>query len=225
MDRGVFYPQNSPGETWNGLTSVTESPSDADEQTRYRDGVKTQLLRRLEDFSGTIQAYTYPDSFYEDVLMQRRRTYFGLSYRVQSDDGYKIHLIYNVKISPGSISHQQFEIELFEWDFTTKPVPVPGARFSAHLIIDTAKAYSWTMAAIEDVLYGSESEAARLPTPEELLEIFEINSILRIIDHGDGSFTAIGPDDVVQMLDSTTFQISWPSAIFIDADSYTLSSL
>lgn len=225
LDRGVFYSQDGSGEAWNGLTSVKESSSDSDEQAHYIDGVKTHRRRRLEDFSGTIEAFTYPDSFYEDMLTQRRPKSFGLSYRVKSGDDYKIHLVYNALISPGGFSYKPFEAESFSWEFSTKPLPIPGGRLiSAHLIVDTSKAYPWTVTAFENVLYGSESDVARLPFPSEVLDIFDVNSILKVTDNGDGSFTVEGPDDVIQMIDPTTFQITWPSAVYIDEDSYTLSS-
>lgn len=216
LDRGVLYPADGPGKTWNGLTSIKEAPTDADEQTRYVDGVKTNRRRRVGEFSGTIDAFTYPDPLPKT---------FGLSYRVNSAKSYKIHLVYNVLISPTAFSYTQSDTDSFSWDFTTLPIPIPKARMSAHLIIDASKAYSWVVSAFEDILYGSEEGSARLPLPEEVIELFEVNSIVRVIDHGDGTFTVTGPDDIVKMTDPTSFQIDWPSAVYIDDVSYTISSL
>jgi hypothetical protein len=203
---------DSPGVAWNGLSSIQESPS-SEEQTRYIDGVKTHLRRGRDSFSGTIEAFTYPEPFPES---------FGMSYRVKD----KIHILYNVLLGPSSFNYRQLDTEPFSWSFTTKPVAIiPSVRMSSHLIVDGSKAYSWTLAALEEVLYGSDSQTSRLPLPQEILNIFDINSILKVTDHGDGSFTVEGPDDVVVMLDLTTFQITWPSAVFIDEESYTISSL
>lgn len=224
LDRGVFYPKDGPGEVWNGLVSVTENP-DSDSKIRYIDGVKTNQRRRSSDFSGTIEAYSHPESFYENVLAQSRSKNFGLSYRVKTRDAYKLHLVYNVLVLPTAFSYKQFETDTFSWVFETKPLVFPAARASAHFVIDTGLAYDWTVLALEDILYGSEEEAARLPTPQEVLDIFEDNSILQVTDNGDGTFTVVGPDSAIEMLDSTTFQITWPSAIFIDAVSYNISSL
>jgi hypothetical protein len=189
-------------------------------QSRYIDGVKTSTNRRKGDFSGTISAFTYPESFYEDVLSQRRQQGFGLSYRV----GNEIHLVYNILIQPASKTTQQLETEPFVWDFTTKAMLL-GDRMTAHLIIDTGKAYSWTIAALEDLLYGSESADAHLPFPEEVLAIFDVNSILKVTDHGDGSFTLEGPDEAVIDNGDGTFEIIWPSVVIIDANEYRVSSL
>lgn len=211
LDRGVLYPKDGPGVAWNGLTSVQESPS-SDTQTRYIDGVKTRVRQGLEIFSGTIEAFTYPNPFPKT---------FGLSYRVKD----KIHLVYNVLLEPTGFNYQQSDTEPFSWGFSTKPIPVPGVAMSARLVVDGSKAYSWTLAVLEDILYGSDSGSPRLPLPQEVLDIFDVNSILKVTDNGDGSFTVEGPDDVIQMLDQTTFQITWTSAVYIDEDSYTLSSL
>jgi len=225
VDQGVLYIPGKPGEPWNGLTSIDENSTDVDDLVRYIDGVKTHYRRRVNSFSGTIEAYTYPDSFYDNILTQKRAPSFGLSYRVMNEDNYKIHLVYNISISPPGISRKQFESDTFKWDFTTKPVVIPGAKMSAHLIIDSSKAYPWTVKDLEDILYGSDSQSSQLPSPQEVLDIFEINSILRVIDNGDGTATISGPDEVIQMINTTTYKISWPSVVQIDPVTYTISSL
>lgn len=226
IDRGVFYPKSGPGEPWNGIISVEESESGSKENVRYNDGVKTYRRRRSGYFSGTIKTFSYPSSFYENVLTQRKPKTFGLSYRILGEDSCKIHLVYNVLVDPTQISYGQTErAGVLQCGFTSLPVSVPNAGVSAHLIIDTSIAYSWTISDLEDILYGTSEELARLPSPEEVFSVFEDNSILKVIDHGDGSFTVDGPDEAITMLDSTTFEISWPSAIYIDNNSYKISSL
>lgn len=225
VDRGVFYPNDGPAEPWNGLSSVKETPS-SDTNTRYIDGVKTYIRHKPEDFSGTIEAFSHPESFYEMVLLQNRKKNFGLSYRVKNGDDYKIHLIYNVLVMPSSFDYRQMtETDPFSWVLTTKPVAIPGAKASSHVVIDTSKANPQTVSSFEDILYGNEVEEARLPSPYEIVDIFEANSILLVVDHGDGSFTVTGPDEAIQMIDPTTFQISWPSVIYVDEVRYTISSM
>lgn len=221
VDRGVYYPKDGSGEAWSGLISVTESP-EADEATFYVDGVKVQRKRRVEEFSGTIEAYAYPDSFYENVLVQSRRQGFDLSYRA----GDKLHLVYNVYLTPTSRLYEYENPATLSWGFITQPVAVPGLRPCSHLIVDTARAYSWAVEAFETVLYGDEEFPARLPRPAEVIDIFEINAALRIIDHGDGTWTAIAHDEgIIEMVDETSFEITWPSAVYISEDTYTISSL
>lgn len=225
VDRGVFYPKNAPGEVWNGLVAINEDSTDSDVKSRYIDGVPTRHRSTPGHFSGTIEAVTYPASFHNDVFGRRISTGFGLSYRVQTETRYQIHVVYNVLISPSQYVRQQSPFEPFRWGFTTTPMTVPDANPTAHLIIDAGTTYSWTLQDLEDVLYGSDTETPHLPTPTEIFEIFEENAILRIIDHGDGTWSAIGPDEAIQMLDADTFEISWPSAVYLDADTYTIHSL
>ena len=65
ISRGVLYIPTqgvySKGVAWNGLTSVTESPSGADEQKFYADNIQYASLRGAEDFGGTIECYRFPD--------------------------------------------------------------------------------------------------------------------------------------------------------------------
>ena len=69
VDRGVLYPKNTKttgyakGESWNGLTKVSESPEGGDTNTKYANNNTYLNLVSKENFKGTISAYTYPDSF------------------------------------------------------------------------------------------------------------------------------------------------------------------
>jgi len=47
---------------------------------------------------------------------------------------------------------------------------------------------------------------------------------MTVTDNGDGTFTVEAPYDVIRMLDSETFEITSNNAVFIDDDTYTLSS-
>lgn len=226
VDRGVFYPSNGPGIVWNGLTSVQESPSGADESTRYIDGVKTRNGRKPSEFAGTIEAYSYPEKLYDDVLSRRKQQGFGFSYRVMTgESSYKIHLVYNVLLGPDNHEYQYEGDSTFSWDFTTKPVHVPYMRPTSHLVIDSSVAYPETIAALEDLLYGSDAAEAKFPTPADVLQLFEDHSILQIIDNGDGTWTAIGPADAITINTDGSFSISWPSAVWVDNDTYTIHSL
>lgn len=224
VDRGVFYPLNEPGEVWNGLTSVQESSSDADERVRYLDGVRTRTRRRPGEFEGTIEAWTYPESFYEKSISPRNPKPFGMSYRVKTESSYRIHILYNVLLKPSQALHEQGEATSFSWDFTTRPIAIPNSRPTAHLVVDAQLSYPEAVQAFENTIYGSEVDEAQLPSSTDLFNIFEENALFRVIDHGDGTWTATGPDDVITMLDPTTFQIDYSSAVYINEDEYTLSS-
>lgn len=238
VDRGVFYPQSGPGVPWNGLVNVKEDSEGSNMAPYFIDGVRRNARKTKGSFAAVLQAYSSPREFddYDGNYGQQRRRSFGLSYRtsisndISADYGHKIHLVYNALAMPSDVNNSTtspdgLDATPFSWGISTTPVPIPGAKPAAHLIIDTTIAYPEAIQAVEDVLYGSQDSEARLPDPEELLELFEQHAILTIIDHGDGTWTAIGPDEAITMLDADTFQISWPSAVYLDEDTYQISSL
>lgn len=163
--KGVLYPQASNGTypagvAWNGLTSVSESPDGGDANDIYADDIKYLVLRGVENFGGTIEAYTYPDEFAEcdgsATLMsgvtigQQPRKTFGFSYvstvgnDVDMDNhGYKIHLIYGASASPSERTYETIndspEPINFSWEFSTVPVPVTGHNATSCLIVDSTK--------------------------------------------------------------------------------------
>ena len=68
VDHGVLYIPNGAGAyvdgyAWNGLTTVTESPSGAESNPQYADNIKYLNLVSAEEFGGTIEAFTYPAEF------------------------------------------------------------------------------------------------------------------------------------------------------------------
>ena len=197
VNKGVLYPISAEGTypkgvAWNGLTAVTESPSGAEATPLYADNIKYLNLMSAEEFGATVEAYTYPDEFAacngEAALTagvtvgQQTRKVFGMSYVTKvgndvdaNDHGYKIHLIYGALAAPSEKAYNTIndspEAITFSWELTTTPVDVTGMKPTATLVIDSTKATPEAMTAIEAVLYGSESEDARLPLPDEVLSI------------------------------------------------------
>lgn len=223
LDRGIIYPLSGPGVAWNGLTAVGEA-AESLEKARYLDGVKSRARRARGEFSGSIEAYTYPDALYEEVLVQKRAQTFGLSYRIAAGDDYQLHLVYNVVIVPSTRLYTQRDPNTFQWNFSTLPIDIPFSGRSAHLILNGNEAYPWVMADLEEILCGTDSTDPRLPTPQEVWDLVEAGSILLVVDHGDGTFTVTGPDDVITIT-GTTFEIIWPSVINLNATDYQISSL
>ena len=197
--QGVLYPLDaqgaySKGVAWNGLTAVTESPSGAEATPLYADDIKYLNLMSAEEFGGTIEAYTYPDEFAECdgsaalttgvYIGQQARKMFGMSYRTvvgndvtNNDYGYKLHLIYGALAAPSEKAYATIndspEAITFSWEFSTTPVNVTGFKPTASLIIDSTKVDANKLAALEAILYGSESEEARLPLPDEIAELMK----------------------------------------------------
>ncbi|QJD49601.1 major tail protein [Gordonia phage Secretariat] len=204
VDHGVLYiPDNTGayavGYAWNGLTSVSESPSGAEANPQYADNIKYLNLISAEEFGATIEAFTYPDAFAQCdgtaiiggvQIAQQTRKSFGFSYRtligndiVGTDFGYKLHLVYGCDAAPSEKSRSTVndspEAATFSWEITTNPVPVAGInaatgkpyRPTAHVTIDSTKVNPADMAALEAILYGSADTEPRMPMPEEVLSL------------------------------------------------------
>jgi hypothetical protein len=240
VDRGVLYPTGESGVPWNGLIAVQEAPSGADISESHQDGRKIRNRRMGEGFSATISAYTYPREFekydgVEDGLAGQNRPYFGFSYRTrlatdtENDAGSLIHLVYNAQATPSQKSYSSIGASInpvvFSWAIDTTPVILADGSITSHLIVNTKMAYSWAVDILEDLIYGSASNDPQLPSIPGVLDIFENASILKITDHGDGTWTADGPDEAIVMIDPTTFRITWPSAVYLDDVTYRISSL
>lgn len=198
---GVLYPQSASGTypkgvAWNGLTAVTESPSGAEATALYADDIKYLNLYSAEEFSATIEAYTYPDEFAECdgsaelttgvTIGQQKRKAFGLCYRTTigndtdgNDHGYKIHIIYGAMASPSEKAYATIndspEAITFSWEITTTPVSVSGFKPTASVTIDSTKVDGTKLKQLEAVLYGdngsSSAGEARLPLPDEIVTL------------------------------------------------------
>lgn len=194
---GVLYPQVDgkypKGVAWNGLISVTESPGGAEVTDLWADNIKYASMRSAETFGATIEAYSYPDEFgpcdgsVELVpgvfIGQQGRQAFGFCYRSEigndtsneSDDGYKLHLIYNSTASPSEKAYSTINDSpdgvTFSWEIESTPVNVPGHKPTACITIDSLKIDSAKLKALEDILYGTESKEPSLPMPEEIMTL------------------------------------------------------
>lgn len=239
-DRGVFYPAVGPGIPWSGLLSVQSDSDGAETRTTYVDGVPKSAPGR-EAFTATVRALHSPAEFDDydgtnGLLHKRARPEFGFTYRTLVGDelvgenrSYLIHVVYNATATPSPFSasslNKTASPAIFEWKLTTRSRLIPGAHPAAHLIIDASIAYPGALKALEDALYGAEGSDPYLPSPQQLFDLVEPFSILLIIDHGDGTWTASGPDDVVYMLDDETFAIDWPSVRYLSDSEYEVRSL
>lgn len=227
VDRGVFYPlDGGAGVVWNGLLSVKESSDGVDQTFIYYDGQKVRSSVVIGDFAAQIEAITFPTDLPAEFNLSYRT---GLGNDLEGlDYGYRLHLVYNCLATPSTKNYSTIDdasdIAAFSWDISTVPVPIEYARASAHLVIDSTQVNPGVIEEIEARLYGTETGESLFPTVQEVLDIFEVNALFRIIDHGDGSFTATGPDDAVFLTSPTEFVLSWPSVNMISEDTYRASS-
>lgn len=243
VDRGVLYVEGQPGVPWNGLTSIEMSPSGGGSKSYYLDGNKYLIASSAEEFGATINAFTYPPEFEQCdgsssarpglVLTQQRRKSFGFSYRTlvgsenNGDLGYKIHLVYNALAEPTERSYSTVGEDVeplgFSWTINTRPPAIPGFKRTSHIEIDSRTTDSNVLGLVEEALYGTDEDLARLPSFEELLTMFDAFFVFVVTDNGDGTATISGPDDAITQLDDILLQFSWPTVLPVDEDSYTIS--
>lgn len=245
LDHGVLYLANGSGVAWNGLVSITEDLGSVDAEAVYFDGRKHIDAKSYGEFSATLNAFTYPDEFLEYsgfaqlenglFAANQGAKEFGLSYRVLLgndingiDAGYKIHLLYNLIATPAMTSYistsNTNDPNVFSWAITSIPEKVPGYRATAHAVIDSRYLETSLLEEVENTIYGTSTLSPNLPSLTEFVELLTSDFLIRIVDHGDGTWSAIGPGANVSMTSATEFQVVGVDGSYSDADTYTISS-
>jgi hypothetical protein len=200
VDHGVLYEIDEAGEyssgvSWNGLTTVTESPAGAEATPTYADNIKYLNLISVETFGATIEAYTFPEEFekYDGNasptsgvhIGQQTRKPFGFCYRTRkgndvdaTDFGYKLHLVYGALAAPSEKAYASIndspEAITFSWELSTNPVQVGtigGVDYAptASITVDSTKVDPAKLAILEDQLYGTVSTSPSMPLPADVI--------------------------------------------------------
>ena len=198
VDRGVFYSQvggiYTNGVAWNGLTGVDDENGGRDATPLYSGDIKVGSEYTPEEYSGSIRCYTYPDEFEEylgeaEVIpgvyaRQQGRELFGLCYRSLigndtegTDHGYKVHLVYNMRVTDFSRSYATIndsnEVQETQISFESFPQEVSDEELDpmCEIVIDSRLVDGEVLKSLEDILYGTEDTVARLPFPDEIIEM------------------------------------------------------
>lgn len=207
VKNGVLYTKEDGayvhGEAWNGLTAVNETPSGGEATAYYADDQKYFSLTAAEDIGATVEAYYYPDKFAECdgsaevapgvYISQQQRKTFGLSYRTSlgnpekgTEYGYKLHLLYGCQASPSERAYNSIsdspDPNTLSWSISTTPENVTGFKPTALMVIDSTKVPTEKLAALEDVLYGTDAKGGgsdtepRLPLPDEVISLLKTDA-------------------------------------------------
>ena len=187
----------SNGVAWNGVTSLSETPSGGEASDLYADDDKYLSLYSEEQLGASIEAYTYPDEWEQCDgaatvdgvgLKQQTRKMFGLSYITTvgndtngNDEGEKLHLLYGCKASPSDRSYATIndspEAITFSWELTTTKQEVTGYKKTALITVDTTKLNNGKSnsqyVALKALIQGSENNEPTLPKPDVVLEMME----------------------------------------------------
>lgn len=189
VDHGVLYPQKNgtypKGVAWNGLISVTKTPSGAEDNKLYADNMQYLNLKSAETVGLTIECYMYPDEWGECngeselaegvFLEQQRRNTFGFCYRTKlgndtegEDYGFELVLVYGCSASPSEQVSQTIndspEAATFSYEVSTTPVSVSGVgpdgkpyKPAASIRLDSTKVAKEKLAELEKILYGEDA--------------------------------------------------------------------
>ena len=182
------------GVAWNGITAFNINPTGAEPTALYANNKKYLSIMSAEETGGTIEAYMYPDAWaacdgsaspVEGVYVgQQPRKAFGLVVKTLigndtdfNKHGYKLHIVYEALASVSEKAYSSVndspEVDPFSWEFTTTPVAVEGYEPTAYICIDSTKADASKLAALEAMIYGSESEEATLPDPDTVITMMK----------------------------------------------------
>lgn len=197
IDHGVLYTPDATGAyttgvAWNGLVSVTESPSGAEASKQYADNIPYIVMVSAEEFGGTIEAFSSPVAFDQHdgtvspktgvSIGQQGRKPFGMVYRTRigtdldSNAGYKLHLVYGAQAAPSERANTTIndspEAATLSWEFTTSPVAVEDNSPTAQVIINSTLVDPTELAALEAILFGDTSTEPELPLPDDVLAMF-----------------------------------------------------
>jgi hypothetical protein len=233
VEKGVLYDGVNgayvDGVPWNGLVTVTQSPSGAEPNKQYASNIVYVNLLSLEEFSATIEAFMAPDKFdqYNGIAKsangmqvgQQSRGVFGFAWvtgRGNAEDpdaGYVINLAYGCQASPSELAHTTKndtpELVTMSWSLSTTPVAAPGFKPTALVKIDSTDPTvdPGNLADLETILYGSVGVAPRLPLPAE------IDSIL-----GAGIINVTPTEPAFDAIDTITIPVDAGIDYFVDGE-------
>lgn len=151
VDRGRVYIQNGSPLPWTGLSQVEDKRLNTQVIPLYDDGIKYDILSEPVSTGIKISCYNYPSALdgvtgfelddHGILYDEQPLGYFSFSYRVMTDVGYKIILLFNVMATPGNYTYSTMEKypapELFTFEGESVPIRSNG-RIVSRMELDTA---------------------------------------------------------------------------------------
>jgi hypothetical protein len=194
VDHGVLYDGVNGtyvnGVAWNGLVTVTRSPSGAEPNKQYADNIVYVNLLSAEEFSATVECFMAPAAFdkYNGIvktanglkISAQARGLFGFSWRTgkgtaeNPEAGYELHFAYGCQASPSEAANttknDSPEPVTFSFSLSTTPVAVAGRKPTAYASVSSLDpdVTPANLAALEAILYGDAVNPPRLPLPDEI---------------------------------------------------------
>lgn len=202
VDHGVLFQVDIDGEyvdgvPWNGLTAVTESPSGAESNKIYADNLIYLNLQSVEEFGGTIEAFTYPNEFAQNdgsatptpgvSVTQQTRKPFGFCWRTKvgndlqgADFAYKIHMVWGALAAPSEKANATIndspEPLALSWEVSTTPISIgtiDGIEYkpTAKMSVQSNLVDPAKLTALQDMLYGTAGTDPTMPLPADVIAL------------------------------------------------------
>lgn len=226
LDRGIVYFSDST-EPWIGLVTIEEEFSERETRAVYIDGINARISIFSSVFEATVSAYSFPEH-----ILDRP---FNFVYRTLNDseeEVYDLHIVYGCQATLSGTGtetlRQDFNPNWFQIKLATEARRnIFGTTPSEHYILRTSDMWITAMEHVEEVLYGTSTTDPYLPPIEDIIEILEMYVFLKITDNKDGTWEAEelnGATGIIEMISEDEFTIDWPSAIFVEEETYTVHS-
>lgn len=193
VSHGVLYLPGIPGVPWDGLISVKLNEAGGEPRSYFIDGQKYANIPSRTEFGATLEAFSSPKEFDScdgvasaggglHITNQPRKP-FNLTYRtLKGNDtegtsyGYKIHLVYNCLAAPADRTYSTLDKSAdagsLSWTLSSLAPSIANYRPTSHFVIDSTETNETVLAYLEDILYGLENTMPRMPTIDELFEMF-----------------------------------------------------
>ena len=192
VSKGVLFLAEDEGYAWPGIVSMTENVSGGEVESYYYDGNKYLDWILNEDYQATLEVFAAIKEFAVCdgqsqlalglyATRQPRRP-FSLVYTtkigndlVGNDYSYKINIAYNLTAAPAEKTrttiNDQPSAQSTSWTVYGVPKTVPGAKPTAHLVVDARFADPAGLSDLEEVLYGNALNDPFLPDPSGVISL------------------------------------------------------
>lgn len=232
LDHGVLYLSSGQAVPWNGLVEVTQDNAIRSEPAYYA-GRKAHDITGLLPFRAEVKAITYPKelrAFNQPaqgwVIENQKKPIFGLAWREKfSDGGYRYYIAGNLTFVETTTEHETTSdkpnVVEFTWEISAPRIVVDGFPPVAIVNIDTRTADSNFLLWLEEILYGSDTQAPGFTTFEDFLTDLVNYVRLTVVDNGDGTWTANTGYDYITV-GINDFTIDHPYGIQLNPHRYRI---
>lgn len=208
---------------WNGVTKI-EQKVNSDDTSYYLDGQKLIDRPTIIEYNAIVESFTLPSNIDSKKIL-------AISYATRTNNNIILHIVYYPKFILEEWSSTTYSDEVntskFVFSVTSTPTRFDNSITTSHVQIaltENTDLYNL----VTNTLYGTADSDPELLYPKDiasLIDVINYSYSLIVIDYGDGSWTAIGNDEVLSTFSiDQSFEIEHPMAKIVSSDTYTIES-